>query len=64
MEKTYSTDFEDHYEVSQSLGIVNYKETKEIVLVNFDTGEEFLMAEDYEEAIKICELILSLVKGK
>ena len=64
MEKTFSNDFEDHYEINPSYGLVHYKETKEIVLVNFDTGEEFLMAVDYEEAIKVCEFILPLVKGK
>ena len=62
--KTYSTSFEDHYEISLSLGIVHYKETKEFVLVNFDDGSEFLMAEDYEEAEKICKFILSLIEQK
>lgn len=60
--KTYSDGYQDQYEINQSLGIAHYKFTEEIVLVNFDTGEEFLIGEDYEEAQKVCEFILSLVK--
>ena len=41
MEKTFSNDFEDHYEINPSYGLVHYKQTKEIVLVNFDTGKNF-----------------------
>lgn len=62
--KIHSTKFEDHYEVNTSLGIIHNKETEEFVLINFDDGSEFLMAEDHEEAEKICKFILSLIEQK
>lgn len=59
--KTHSTLDCDIYEVNPSTGISHYKETKEIVLIDFDSGEEFLLT-DYNEAKEVCEFILSLIK--
>jgi hypothetical protein len=52
----------DVYEVG-SLLLNHYKETKEIGVVNTDTGKEFLVATDYEEAEELAKLILKLVTG-
>lgn len=54
----------DEYEISMSLQLTYYKSTKEFTVTNLDTGEEFLLAEDYEEAAKLCNLILSLIEGE
>lgn len=60
IKKTQSNEFEDHYEINSTLGLMHYKGTKEFALVNYDDGEAFLLA-DYEEARAICHLILGLV---
>lgn len=61
IKEVYSNDYGTQYELNTSLGIIHYKQTKEISLINFDDGEEFLLT-DYKEAKEVCEFILSLVK--
>lgn len=54
--------FSTHYEISSSLILVHYFKTEEFSFINCDTGEEFLFAEDYTEAQKICDLVKYLTE--
>lgn len=59
MNPTKQNEWQDDYQINDSLRVVHYKETEEIVLVNCDDGSEFLLA-DLEEADQVAHLILQI----